>query len=170
MWMFVLVGAASAGDLWLTVEKAEDERVTLRLPADWLLDKGEPVRVETEQGPVDLREQARSLKKGHRTWTYVDDGERVQIGLGHRPAKGDPASQLTLAAIGPLGMGLNLSFPLQADHLGTARGKLDTALDIDGLQLDLDEAACAQLRRSPPTVLLEVEAEDGHTFRIATVP
>jgi hypothetical protein len=165
--MWTLAGVALAGDLWLTVEKAEAEQVTVNLPADWLLEEGDPVRLQTESGAVELRHEARQLKRGSASWTLQEDDGPVEVTLAHRTPTGDPASQLTLSALGPLGMGLNLSFPLEADRLGDARHKVGGAVDIEGLQLDLDDAACEQLRRSPPTVLLQV-VEDGHTFRIAT--
>lgn len=168
MWtMWMLAAPALAGDLWLTVEKAVDEQVTVQVPANWLLDEGDPVRLETERGAVDLRTEARQLKRGAATWTHRDAEGPVEITLAHREPTGEPATRVTLSGLGPLGRGLNLSFPLEADRLADSSAKLDGVVSIDGLQLDLDDAACSQLRRSPPTVLLEV-VDDGHTFRIAT--
>jgi hypothetical protein len=167
MWTRLFLAApAMASDLWLTVDEEADD-VTVRLPANWLLEEGEPVLLQTEAGRVDLRTEARALNRGEASWTSTQDDGPVEVTLARRTTKGAPADQLTLSVLGPLGLGLNLSFPLEVDRLGDANAKLDGAIDIEGLELELDAAACQQLRRSPPTVLLEVR-EDGHTFRIAT--
>lgn len=164
-------GPAQAGELWLEVEGGGQEQVKLRLPAGWLAEAQEPVSIETRGGTVDLQREARALSRrrvgARQRWTLAEE-EPVQLSLSHEARVERPVRSMTLSALGSEGRGLSLSLPLEPGALGPARASLDAQLDIDGLDIELDEALCAQLRRAGPTVLLEVRGLEGGGLRIAT--
>lgn len=174
--MGLLMGCGSpalGGDLWMELEEADGgERVRIHLPANWLADEEEPVEVQTSSGTVDLRAEARALKRkrvgASRSYRLADDGEDVDLKLSHRARSGPPADAVSLAVLGPKGRGLTLSFPMEPEKLEKPSASLGGSLTVEGLELRLDEPVCTQLRASGPVVLLEVVGADGNTVRIAT--
>lgn len=158
------------GDLWLEIEEGGpgQDRVMLYLPVSDLREAGEPAVLHTAQGDVDLRAEARALRAGaERTWTS-SGGERLT--LANVVPAGTPATTFAIAIGGPKGGGLEATLPLDGASADQVNAELGGSLDasVDGVDLKLDDDACAQLRRSPPVLLAEIVGPKGNGLRIRT--
>jgi hypothetical protein len=163
-WTWLACGGGAVGELWLTVEETSPggDHVTLTFPATSLRDDGEPVVLDTTSGGVDLRQAASRLRPGStQRWTG-DDGETIT--LAHQLDDAAVATSVVVGVTGKLGNGLELSFPLEPEQVRAAVGKAELA--PNGLPGLFDEAGCAQLRRSPPTLLVEVAGPKGNGLRV----
>lgn len=169
-WTMLVACHAQAGELWLTVEEVEADgnRFELVLPATALRDRAEPATLHTTDGDVDLVAEARGLRVGHeRHWTATD-GATVTLEHVEAPA-GAAATTVALDVTGKNGIGGGLTFPLQADRMDPVDQQAKRVeVSIDGLDLDYDEAGCAQLRRSPGRVLFRLVGPQDHGVVIST--
>jgi hypothetical protein len=164
--------AGTDGELWLRIEETATggDTVRLSLPVTSLRAAGEPVTLDTPTGAVDLRAEARRLRSGaERTWTSTD-GETVRL-VNVAPTGGPAASVVAMGITGAKGAGLEVTFPLEPAALGEVDAQVHGTVDVDvnGLSLDLDDDACAQLRRSPPTTLIEILGPKGNGLRIRSL-
>lgn len=164
---------AEAGDLWLTIDQEKpDESIHLRLPGNWLADAKEPVELQSAGKTVDLAAEARRLRaKGvgsQQSWTTTDGDGPSTIALSHERHTAGKASSLEMATVGPKGNGLTVSMALEPEQLGQSANHLDGVLDLDGVQVDLSEALCAQLKESGPVVLVKTTGPKGGGVTIAT--
>lgn len=169
---FLLVVACSfgqSGELWLRLDHTDDDgdRTALTLPASTLRDAGEPALLETVDGPIDLRPEARRLRSGgERVWTLADHGGTAT--LTHTPPAVGAATEVSIGVTGKRGnTGLSVNVPLRPEDLDQVRQKARLDVDLD-LPVDIDAAACAQWRRSPPTSILEVVGPKGNGLRVTT--
>lgn len=170
LWMALGCGLGLGGgpsELWLRLEDPEEDgnRVSLTLPATVLREDGPPAELETASGPVDLRPIARRLRAGaEERWELPDGG--VAVLSAERP-DGGHATEVAMGITGPKGRGVTVNVPLQPEDLADVRRK--ASLDVDvGLPVDLDRAACDQLRRSGPRPILEVVGPKGNGLRVST--
>ncbi|MBX2796858.1 MAG: hypothetical protein KTR31_04290, partial [Myxococcales bacterium] len=164
----------SEGDLWLTIDDGERDRVMVQLPASWLATDDESVTITTADGSqVDLAEEAQELRERRvgatRRFVIDHDGEPVDLVLRHERQHRGTANSMEVAALGPKGRGLTFSLPLKPGSLGPAEVALDSKFDLDGVDVDFDEALCDQLRRSDPRTLVEVTGKGGGVFRLRTM-
>jgi len=162
--LFNLVACALGGpppDLWVDVDLRDgNQRVAVHLPANGLLEREEPLTIETTQGPIDLRQQAIAFRgrwgRQSKTWVVTDGEVRVSL-AEQRPTRGARAEMLKLATKGPGGLAIELSFPLDRDGDGRCGEKLRETIAFDGVDFELGPAICQQLARHGPTTVLSVE-------------
>jgi hypothetical protein len=175
-WLFVWMtgcGVALGSDVWLDVEHTDgSERIALHLPANWIGQESDAT-VRTTDGEVDLDAEVRALRAkrpgASRTYQVLeDDGDIVPLTLRTEKGTGS-ASQVQVAALGPLGNGLTMSFALgDSAAASQATSQLDAAVEVDGLQLKVEEPFVAQLRTSGPAVLLRSTGPKGGGLVIET--
>jgi hypothetical protein len=160
-------GFGQTGELWLRVDHPDDDgdRFTLTLPASALREPGEPTILDTVDGPVDLRPEARRLRRGaERVWTLPDDGGTATL-LHVGRAEG-AATEVSVGITGKKGQSaMSFAVPLQPEDLGRVRDNIRVDLD---LPIAVDAAACAQWRRSPPMPVLEIVGPKGNGLRVET--
>lgn len=169
LWSALGCGLATSQDLWLDVQIKESPQIDVHLPANWMLDAEEPLTIETPDGSIDLRDEARQLNqspvRGSRSWTL---DERTKLTLRElKPGKAK-AERIRVGASGPRGFGLGIGVPLNPNKLGPVRTAFDANLDVHGLEVDYGTAFCEQLARSAPTTLLKVTGGKGGGFTVAT--
>jgi hypothetical protein len=178
-----LASPAQAGDLWLTLDQAEDaDQVHLQIPANWLAEADDPVEIRVEGQTVDLREVARATRErreGKRVKLHAttEDGQPYEVVVEHRrPVR--LASRVPEALTfrlqgeeGEEGGGLSLRVPLApGTGLFSLAGRGFAAnLQVDAIAIPWTaDSFVGQLRVVPPTLLLEVVGEDGGRVIVAT--
>jgi hypothetical protein len=164
---------AHAGDLWLEVRAdAHDDEVRVEVPANWLLDVGEPIEVSVEGRQYDLRAVARAAKarrEGTRIQLRATDeqGQPYDLAVEHRREQrreGPAPRVLTLDLQGGDGHWFQIYLPLVLGEgaLTLAAEGFHADVELDGLEIPWEaEAFLAQLRAAPPTALVEVLDETG---------
>ncbi len=174
--------AANAGDLWLSADSAEvGQRLSLQVPANWLLNEDGPVEITVDGAVIDLRDAARDLLDrpvGARRVLLVDtdEGQDLRLVLEHRARPGgSPAlsQSIDVLLLGADGSELGFTVPFE----GTL-GRMAFQATADGFSANVratgvsvpwsDHAFLDQLRHSPPVTLLDATGEDGQAVRIAT--
>ena len=163
--LLLLPVAASAGDLWLTIDKSDgDGRIHVEVPAVWLLEEGDDVHATVDGKQVDLRVEAKQLqakREGAKRHYRVqnDEGDTIDATLEHRKTHKTRVSTFDLK----LGDGLQMSVGLDGDPSGLEMVKsveLDGSVSVNGFDFGSDGAMEA-IRRGGPVTLVEIVGEDG---------
>lgn len=169
IWM--LLGSALAGDLWLDIEATKDDgEVRLHLPANDLLDEDATSDLTVNGDRIDLPAEARALAARGRGEKRIpiDDGVMV-LRLLDPPKKADAVKELVLGLKGPLGMGLDLSFPLDGSgDLAKLDENVGSQVALDGVDLSFGDDDLAQLRRAGPVELVRVVGPEGGGLVVST--
>lgn len=154
------LGCSLAGnhDLWLDVTAEQDSHVEVHLPANWILDHEEAVSIDTPDGRIDLREEAKRLRStpgvGSRTWT-PDPGVTVTL-REQRRSTGETATSVRIGTRGPKGFGLGLTVPLNADEESRCAKALGQHIEVEEVDVQFGPEFCSQLANSAPTTLVKV--------------
>jgi hypothetical protein len=171
---------ALAGDVWMTVERADDgNQVRLELPVNQLVDEASAVTAVADRGgrAVDLRSEVRALR-GQRAGTsrrYVieeDDGDRWPVVLTvHDPVP--PAARVDALAVritAVRGFGLTFDLPLDApvdpDEL---KQTVDVEVGPPGVGLDLKGVNHEQLLRGGARTLMAITGPEGKGLEVTSV-
>lgn len=165
--------SAQASDLWLTVDQTKaTESIHLQLPANWLVDAEKPVELDARGGTVDLVVEARKLKGkaagAERSWTLDADEGPTTVVLRTAKTGGPAATKLEMKTLGPEGNGVTFTMGLDPEQLGQSKSHLEGVLDVEGIEVDLGQALCDQLKASGPTVILSTKGPKGGGVTLET--
>jgi len=168
---------ALAGDVWMTVEGADDgNQIRMELPVNRLVEEAEAVEAVADRGgaTVDLRAEVKALrgKRAGTTRRYTlreDDGDRWPVVLTvHEPVQA-PVDVLAVRITAQKGFGLTFDMPLDApvdpDEL---KQTVDLEVGPRGVALDLQGVNHAQLLRGGPRTLLEITGPEGKGVHVTS--
>lgn len=167
-WM--LLATASAADLWLDLEATDDEgEVHLHLPANDLLDPDNHSEVTVNGTKVDLAAEARAMHEaGDKLRRFTVDDGVLTLARVDPPKKGT-VDTLVVGLKGPLGMGLDLTLPLDGSgDLDKVNQPLGDSVKVEGVDLSFSDADTAQLRRAGPLELVRIVGPAGGGLTVST--